>query len=84
MRESEKIDKYLDPARELKKPWNMKVTVIPIVLGALGMIPQRCRKEIGENDNQKENRSYADHSIIKIGRNTEESPGNLRGALRLR
>ena len=29
---SEKRDKYLDLARELKKLWNMKVTVIPIVL----------------------------------------------------
>ena len=30
-----KKDKYLDLARELKKPWNMKVTVIPVVIGAL-------------------------------------------------
>ena len=36
---SEKRDKYLDLARELKKG-NMKVTVIPIVVGALGTIPK--------------------------------------------
>ena len=30
-----KKDNYLDLARELKKLWNMKVTVIPIVIGAL-------------------------------------------------
>ena len=30
----EKKDKYLDRARELKKLWNMKVTIIPIVIGA--------------------------------------------------
>ena len=29
---SEKRDKYLDLARELKKMWNMRVTVIPIVI----------------------------------------------------
>ena len=29
------IDKYLDLARELKKPWNMKVTVILIIVNAL-------------------------------------------------
>ena len=34
MRENEKKDKYIDLARELKKLWNMKVTVIPIVIGA--------------------------------------------------
>ena len=32
--ESEKKDNYLDFARELKKLWNMKVTIIPIVIGA--------------------------------------------------
>ena len=33
LKESEKRDKYLDLARELKKKlWNMKVTVIPILL----------------------------------------------------
>ena len=36
IKENEKGDKYLDPARELIKLWNMKVTVIPIVIGALG------------------------------------------------
>ena len=29
---------YLDLARELKKLWNMKVTIVPIVIGALGTI----------------------------------------------
>ena len=35
-KEVEKIEKYLDLARELKKLWNMKVTVLPLVAGALG------------------------------------------------
>ena len=35
LKESEKRDKYLDLARELKKLWKMKVTVIPIVIGTL-------------------------------------------------
>ena len=34
----EKRDKYLDLARELKKLLNMKVTIIPIVIGALGTV----------------------------------------------
>ena len=33
-KEVEKIEKYLDLARELKKVWNMKVTVVPLVVGA--------------------------------------------------
>ena len=35
--EGEKPDKYLDLAREQKELWNM-VTVIPIIIGALGII----------------------------------------------
>ena len=37
-KESEKKNKYLDLARELKKLWSMQVTVIPIVIGAFGTI----------------------------------------------
>ena len=33
-----KKDKYLDLVRELKKLWNMNVTVIPIVIAALGTV----------------------------------------------
>ena len=38
LKECEKKDKYLDLARELKKLWNMKMTIIPIVIGALGTV----------------------------------------------
>ena len=38
LKESEKRDKYMDLARELKKLWNIKVTIIPIVMGALGTV----------------------------------------------
>ena len=36
LKECEKRDKHPNLARELKKLWNMKVTIIPIVIGALG------------------------------------------------
>ena len=38
IKENEKRNDYLDLARELKKLWNMEVTVIPILIGALGMV----------------------------------------------
>ena len=44
LKESEKKDKYLDLARELKKLWNMKVMIVPIVIGALGIITKRLLK----------------------------------------
>ena len=38
LKESEKKDKYLDFARELKKLWNMKLTFITGVIVALGTV----------------------------------------------
>ena len=43
-KESEKKDKYLDLARELKKLWNMKVTIVPIMIGALGTVTKGLLK----------------------------------------
>ena len=44
LKESEKKDKYLDLARKLKKLWNMKVTIIPIVIGAFGTVTKGLLK----------------------------------------
>ena len=44
LKECETKDKYLDLARELKKLWNMKVTIIPIVIGAFGTITKGLLK----------------------------------------
>ena len=48
LKEGEKKDKYLDLARELKKLWNMKVTIVPIVIGALGTITKGLLKGLEE------------------------------------
>ena len=44
LKESEKKDKYLDLARELKTLWNMKVSIIPILIGALGTVIKELLK----------------------------------------
>ena len=41
LKECEKKEKYLDLAREL---WNIKVTIVPIVIGALGTITKGLLK----------------------------------------
>ena len=38
LKEFKKRDKYVDLGRELKKLWNMKLTIIPFVIGALGTV----------------------------------------------
>ena len=37
-KEREKVEKYQDLAREIRRIWNTSVTVIPIVVGALGAV----------------------------------------------
>ena len=46
LKECRKKDKYLDLARELKKLWNMKVTIVPIVIGAFGTKTKGLLKEL--------------------------------------
>ena len=40
VREDKKLNKYQDLARELKKLWSMKLTVIWIIVGAIGTVPK--------------------------------------------
>ena len=46
LKECEKRDKYLDLARELKKLWNMQMTIIPIVTGAFGTVTKGLLKRL--------------------------------------
>ena len=41
LNENEKADKYLDLSWELKKLWNMEVTVTSFVIGALDTLTKR-------------------------------------------
>ena len=44
LKECEKKDKYLDLAREWKKLWNMKETIVPIVIGAFRTVTEGLLK----------------------------------------
>ena len=49
-KEAEKVEKYQNLSRELRRMWEAKTNVVPIVLGALGTVPLRLRgnlKDIG-------------------------------------
>ena len=37
----EEVDKYQDMAQEISRLWGMSTTVVPIIIGALGMIKDR-------------------------------------------
>ena len=72
-----KWDKYLDPARELKKScrrWGVAVT--PIVVSVLGTVLKGLEKGTGTIENQK-NRDHPNFSIVEISQNAEKSLGDL-------
>ena len=70
LRESDEKDKYLDLSRKMKKLSNMKVTVIPVVLGLLGTVTKRISTEIGGLRNKKSGGGHQNYNFIKIGQNT--------------
>ena len=39
--ERDKIEKHQELGRELQKTWNVKVRIIPLVVGSLGAIPKQ-------------------------------------------
>ena len=45
-KEKEKIQKYQDLARELWKLWKVGVKVVPVVVEALGTLPQALEKHL--------------------------------------
>ena len=45
-KEIEKIEKYLNLARELKKVWDIKVAVVLLVVEALGKPPKALEKRL--------------------------------------
>ena len=50
IKESEKIDKYLDLARELKELYNMKLTMVPVIVGVPGTVPKGLEKRMEEQE----------------------------------
>ena len=49
-KEAGKVEKYQNLARKLRRMWEVKTKVVPIVLGALGTVPLRLKgnlKDIG-------------------------------------
>ena len=72
MKESKKRDKYVDLAREMKKLWNMKVTIIPIVIGAHGTVTKGLvGTRTGGVGNNRTSGDHPNCNIVEIGQDTE-------------
>ena len=56
----------------------MKVTIIPIVIGAFGTVTKGFIKGPGRFGSWWTSGDHPNNSIIENGQNTEKSPGDLR------
>ena len=80
LKENEKRDNYIDLARELKKLWNVKETVIPIVISALGTIPKGLVKGLEDLEIRGQVETMQTTALsrsAKILRRVLETRGNL-------
>ena len=82
LKESEKSDRYFDLAREFKKKtnklWNMKVTVVPVVIGTLGTVTKGLVPRTGRLGNKRTSGDNQNYSITEIAQNTKKSSGDLK------
>ena len=71
------IIKYLELARELKKLWNMKVTSIPIVIGAFGTVTKGLLKDLEDLEVGGRVRTIQTTALLKTARVVLETWGDL-------
>ena len=66
--ECEKKDKYLDLAWELKKLWNMKVSIVPIVISALGTVTEGLLKGLEDLEVSRRVETIQTKALFKTAR----------------
>ena len=50
-KEKDKMEKYQDLGRKLQKMWNVKMKIIPLVVGSLGAIPKQFGSRLKQTGN---------------------------------
>ena len=58
IKDNEKIKKYLDFARQLKKLLNMRFSMTPVVVGALGIVLKTLEIRKGKLQCMEESKAY--------------------------
>ena len=63
-------------SRELKKIWNIKVTIIPIVIGAFFTVTKGLLKGLEDLEVGGRVETIQTKVLFENGQNTEKSPGD--------
>ena len=69
IKENKNLLKFVDLVRELEKLWNIKVTVIPIVVGTLQTVYKGLEKRLGELATRRKIETIQ-NTVVKISSNT--------------
>ena len=77
IKESEKRVKYLNATGKLRKVWNMRATVILVLVGWFVTVPKGLEKRLEELENRK-NWGYSNSNFVDLGQNWKKSLGDLR------
>ena len=72
LKECGKRDKYLELAWELTKQWNMKMTEVPVVIGALGKITNGLLPELEGLEIMGLGGDCPNFNVVEIGQNNEK------------
>ena len=67
-KEKEKMKKYQDLRKELQMIWNVRVKIIPLVVGSLGAIPKQFSKRLEENSITAEIRQVQQSVLLETTR----------------
>ena len=78
IKENEKLDKYQNLARALKKLWNMKLTVIPIKAEALRIIQQNLEKRFEELESRRKIKFVQTSALTRILRKVQRKWKDLQ------
>ena len=68
LKECEKKDKYLDLARELKKLWKTKVSILPIVIGIYGTVTEGLIKGLEDLEVSRRVETIQTTALLKTAR----------------
>ena len=68
IKENKKTKKYLDLAREQRMLWDMSVTALSILIGALWMVPKVIEKGVGRVENRTTNRDIQTITLLRLVR----------------
>jgi hypothetical protein len=73
IKEAEKILKYKNLTIEIQRMWNVKATVIPVIIGATGTVSKSFRKYVSDIPGNLEGKGTTENSHIGHCTHTAES-----------